>query len=100
MLQKELEVHQEQRGQHRSNFQGEILPAALGQLGENVPALPWTQLCPFPERQPSTALLLMSDSGKITQNCFHFWCSANDRSRSVSSAAEDRVLGLIRSGRA
>lgn len=30
VLQKELEVHQEQGDQHRNNFQDEILPVALG----------------------------------------------------------------------
>lgn len=100
VLQKELEVPQEQRGQHGSNVQMEFCLWPWPQRRENVPALPWTRLCPLPGTQPSTALLLTPDSGKITHHCFHFWCSANDRSRSASSAAEDRVLGLIRSGRA
>lgn len=71
------------------------------QRREKVPvcALDTTVSIPS-ETAPALPCRWHSDSGQITQNCFHFWCSANDRSRSASSAAEDRVPSLIRSGRA
>lgn len=78
----------------------EILPVALGPAQGERPCTALDTAASIPRAKPGTALLLTSDSGKITHKCFHCCCSANDTSTSASSAAEDRVLSLIGSGRA